>query len=88
MSDGQDKIKATILRVIGRIAPEADLTALAPDVDLRDQLDIDSFDFLNVVIALHEALGVDIPEVDYPKLATIDGAIAYLAAAGHGAPPD
>ena len=48
---------------------------------MREQLDIDSFDFLNVVIGLHEALGVDIPEADYPKLATLDGAIDYLDAA-------
>ena len=51
---------------------------LDPDDGLREQLDLDSMDFLNVVIGLHEALGVDIPEVDYPKLFTMNGAVAYL----------
>ena len=46
---------------------------------LRDQLDIDSFDFLNVVIRLHDKLDVDVPEADYQKLATLDAAIDYLA---------
>jgi len=51
-------------------------------------LDIDSMDFLNFVVALHEKLGVDIPETDYPQLMTLDGAIQYLSersALGHGA---
>ena len=48
-------------------------------VPLRDQLDIDSFDFLDVVIRLHDKLGVDVPEADYQNLATLDSAIDYLA---------
>jgi acyl carrier protein len=77
----REHIKDVILRVLGRIAPEADFTTLAPNIDLRDQLDIDSFDFLNLVIGLHEALSVDIPEADYAKLTTLDNAIAYLETA-------
>jgi acyl carrier protein len=73
------EIKTTVLRVLGEIAPEADLTRLDPDAGLRDQLDLDSMDILNVMIGLHEALHVDIPETDYPKLATLNGAVAYLA---------
>ena len=75
----EEEIKATVLRVLGEIAPEVDLTRLAPDVSLRDQLDLDSMDILNVMIALHDALHVDIPETDYPKLATLNDAVAYLA---------
>ena len=75
----KDELRATVLRVLGDIAPEADLAALKPDVDLREQLDLDSMDVLNIMIALHEALHVDIPETDYPKLATLNGAVAYLA---------
>ncbi len=75
-----DEIKSTVLRLLGDIAPEADLTSLKPDVSFRDQLDIDSMDFLNFVIALHEALHVEIPEADYPKLATLQGCIDYLTA--------
>jgi acyl carrier protein len=62
-------------------APEADPARVKPDVSFRDQLDLDSMDVLNFVIALHQALGVDVPEVDYPKLATLDGCVEYLAEA-------
>jgi acyl carrier protein len=75
----EDEIRTTVLRVIGDIAPEADLTRIDPDGNLRDQLDLDSMDVLNVMIGLHEVLHVDIPETDYPKLATLNGAVAYLA---------
>lgn len=76
----RDEIKNAVLRALGEIAPEADLAAIKPDVSFRDQLDIDSMDFLNFVIAVHEALHVEIPEADYPKLITLNGCIAYLAA--------
>ena len=76
----KDEIRATVLRVLGDIAPEADLAALEPDVDLREQLDLDSMDVLNFVVGLHTALGVEIPEVDYPKFATLDGGVDYLTA--------
>jgi acyl carrier protein len=74
-----EDIKHTVLRILGDIAPEADLAALKPDVSLRDQLDLDSMDFLNFVIALHQSLGVELPEGDYPKLATLNGCLAYLS---------
>lgn len=51
---------------------------LDPLADLREALDIDSMDFLNFIIAVHRRLGVEIPELDYPKLRTLDGAIGYL----------
>lgn len=73
-------VRRTALRVLGEIAPEADLASLKPDVSFRDQLDIDSMDFLNFVIALHEALQVEIPEADYPKLASLNACVEYLLA--------
>ncbi len=73
-----DELKQAIMDAISEIAPEAEFDELDPDDGLREQLDLDSMDFLNVVIALHEALGLDIPEADYPKLFTMNGAIAYL----------
>ena len=76
----KDEIRATVLRVLGDIAPEADLGALKPDVDLREQLDLDSMDILNFVVGLHAALGVEIPEAEYPKFATLDGGVEYLTA--------
>ena len=74
-----EEIKSAVLRMLGEVAPEADLAAIKPDVSFRDQLDIDSMDFLNFVIAVHEALRVEIPEADYPKLITLNGCIEYLA---------
>jgi acyl carrier protein len=75
-----DEIKAALLDEIGNIAPEADLAALQPDVDFREELDIDSIGFLNLIIALDRRLGVQVPEADYPKLASLNGAVAYLTA--------
>ena len=76
----KDEIRATALRVLGDIAPEADLASLKPDVDLREQLDLDSMDILNFVVGLHAALGVEIPEADYPRFTTLDGGVEYLTA--------
>lgn len=78
----RDEIRAVVLRTLGEIAPEADLSTLEPDVSFRDQLDVDSMDLLNFVIALHAVLHVDIPEADYPKLATLDRCVDYLTGAG------
>lgn len=75
-----DEIKRAILDALVNVAPEGNYDRLKPDRPLRDQLDIDSYDFLNVIIALHETLGVNIPEADYQKLATLEGAVEYLAA--------
>lgn len=78
------EITDTVLRLLGQIAPEADLSSLKPDLGFRDQLDIDSMDFLNFVIALHEALHVEIPEADYPRLASLNGCVEYLRSRGRG----
>jgi len=76
MSDAD--AKSMIVDILGGIAPEADFGALSGAEDLREALDLDSMDFMNFVVALHERTGIDIPEADYPKLWTLDGAIAYL----------
>lgn len=72
------EIRDTVVRLLTRIAPEARGQSLAPSVNLRDQLDLDSMDALNFVIALHHEFGVEIPESDYAKLATLDGVVSYL----------
>ncbi len=77
----RDEIKAALLQQIGNIAPEADLSKLDPAVDFREELDIDSIGFLNLVIALAEQLKIPIPEKDYPRLRTIENALGYLTAA-------
>jgi acyl carrier protein len=79
----KDEIRGTVLRVLGQIAPEADLSQLKPHLRIRDQLDIDSMDLLNFIIGLHKELKIDIPEAAYPKLATLDGCIDYLASIQH-----
>ncbi len=73
-----DQIKTLVLEELGKIAPEIALDQIDPAVDLRDQIDLDSMDFLNLMIAIHEATGVDIPEADYPKMASLDGCVVYL----------
>lgn len=75
-----DEIKALVLRVLGDIAPEAELDHIDPAVDLREQLDLDSMDILNLMVGIHEAIGVDIPEADYPQMASLDGCAVYLRA--------
>ena len=82
MSQTPEELRATILSVLGDIAPEADTTSLDPKANLRQQLDLDSMDFLNFVIGLHKRLEVEIPESDYSRLGSIDGAVAYLGAKG------
>ena len=72
------EIRTILQEELGNIAPEMDLRSLDPAADLREALDIDSMDFLNFVIAVHHRLGVDIPELDYPNLATLGGAVKYL----------
>jgi acyl carrier protein len=74
----EDEIRAVVLEELGNIAPEADMSAVDPKGDLREELDIDSMDFLNFITALHDRLGVNVPELDYPKLTTVEGAVTYL----------
>lgn len=71
-------IRQVVQEELSNIAPEADLASIDPAADLREALDIDSMDFLNFITAIHHRLGVDIPELDYPKLTTINGAVKYL----------
>ncbi len=75
----QDEIKALLFELIGEIAPETDPSSLSDNEDMRSTLDLDSMDFNNLIIAIHERTGRNIPEADYNKLFTLKGAIAYLA---------
>jgi acyl carrier protein len=73
-------IRKVVQEELNNIAPEVDMASVDPTADLREAIDIDSMDFLNFVTAIHHRLDLDIPEVDYPKLVTLDGAIAYIEA--------
>jgi len=74
------EIKQAVRDALSNVAPEVDLDAIDPAKDLRDQIDIDSVDFLNFVIGLHKELGVDIPDADVAKLTTLNGCVSYLLA--------
>lgn len=71
-------ISQAILDIIASIAPDEDLSDVKPDVRLRDQLDLDSMDFLDIVMELRKRYGVEVPEEDYPKLATLNSCVEYL----------
>lgn len=73
------EIRATVFAELKRIAPELEESELAPAKPLRDQVDLDSMDWLNLLVALHERLKVDIPESDYKRLGTVDQLVDYLA---------
>ena len=73
------EIERTVVLALTAIAPEIDAASLKVDVPLRDQVDLDSMDILRFMIELHKACGVDVPEADYAKLASVTGAVDYLA---------
>ncbi len=75
------ELRKILQEELNNIAPEVDISAVDPKADLREAMDIDSMDFLNFVTAIHHRLRIDIPELDYPKLITLDGAADYLVSA-------
>jgi acyl carrier protein len=79
-----DDARALLAQLLHRIAPEADLAEVDPDAPIQEELELDSMDFLNLVTGLHDSAGIDVPERDYPQLGTVNGFIAYVAAASGG----
>lgn len=75
----REALRQAVLDALSTVAPELDAATLRPDEPLREQLDLDSFDFLQCIVALDHTLGVSIPEGDYGQLATLDGFVDYLA---------
>ena len=74
----ESEIRQIVREALSNVAPEVDLDTIDPAKNLRDQIDIDSVDFLNFVIGLHKELGIEIPDADVPKLGTLNGCVAYL----------
>lgn len=74
-----DAIRTAFVEELTRIAPDIDAAEIGADDHIQDDLELDSMDVLNLVTALHERLGVDIPEADYPRIATLSAAVAYLS---------
>ncbi|MGD9700899.1 MAG: acyl carrier protein [Acidimicrobiia bacterium] len=74
-----DEAEAVVRDAIARVAPDVDATALHGDVELRGDLDLDSMDFLNVMIAIAEKTGIEIAERDYPDVGTFSGLVDHLS---------
>ena len=81
----ESELRQQIFEILHRVAPEANLERIDPNENLREALDIDSFDFLQIVIAFHDKFKVNIPESDYRHIATLKGLLGYLAAASKAA---
>lgn len=74
----REELRSRLVELLTGVAPDVDPADLLPGVDFREQFDFDSMDTLNFAIAIHQALGVDVPETDYAKLRSLDECIAYL----------
>ena len=74
----KDQCQKVVLDIIADIAPDEDLSNVKPDVRLRDQLQLDSMDFLDIVMELRKRHGIEVPEADYQQLASLDSCAAYL----------
>lgn len=74
----REEIKGAVIEIINNILPEGDCSEVDPDVKLRDQLELDSMDFLDIVMELRKQYKVQIPEADYPELATLNSCLNYL----------
>ena len=87
MTTERDAILTQFLAALSEIAPEADVASLDPRRELRDQLDLDSFDVLRLLVSLKKRLGVDVPEAEARRMRTLDEAIARLAELLERKPP-
>lgn len=74
----EEEIKQTIFQSLKRIAPDTEPSALKPDENIRETLNIDSFDTLQFIVALNEQLGLEIPEEDYGKIITLKALVSYI----------
>jgi acyl carrier protein len=74
----KDECKKVVLDIIADIAPDENLSAVRPEVRLRDQLQLDSMDFLDIVMELRKRYGLEVPEADYPQLASLESCAEYL----------
>lgn len=79
MSPNHEQLRTAVFDILKTLAPEIDPARITGNKPLRTQIDLDSMDWLNVLAAVHEKLGVNIPETDYGKVVTLDGILAYLA---------
>jgi len=74
----EEEITKTIFQLLKQIAPDTEPSTLKPDENIRETLDIDSFDSLHFLISLDEKLGIEIPEQDYGKITTLKTLVDYI----------
>ena len=74
----QDQVRECVLNIISDIAPDEDIAAVKDELNLRDQLDLDSMDFLDIVMELRKRFDIEVPEDDYPQLASMASCVTYL----------
>jgi acyl carrier protein len=74
----EEEIKEIVFQLLKKIAPDTEPSALQPDENIRETLNIDSFDSLQFIVALNEKTGIEIPEEDYGKIATLQALTAYI----------
>lgn len=74
-----EELRAVVFDALRRIAPEVNPASIQNGAPLRDQVDVDSMDFLNFIVSLHDRLRVEIPESDYAALASVDAIVTYLS---------
>lgn len=74
----EDQVKQIVIDIINEIAPDEETTGIKDEVNLRDQMDLDSMDFLDIVMELRKQHGIEVPEEDYPKLASLASCAEYL----------
>ena len=75
----REDIRSAYVEELVRVAPDIDPGSVGDDDHIQEDLELDSMDVLNFVTALHERFGIDVPEVDYPNIATISLATKYIA---------
>ena len=74
----KEEIKSVLMEIVAEIIPDEDLTNLKDDIPIREQVELDSMDFLDIIMELRKRYRIEVPEDDYMQLATIDSSVAYL----------
>jgi acyl carrier protein len=74
----EDQVKQIVIDIINEIAPDEDTSGIKGDIALREQMDLDSMDFLDIVMELRKQHGIEVPEADYPQLASLESCATYL----------
>lgn len=72
------EVKTALIDIINEIVPDEDVNNMKPDIPFRDQIELDSMDFLDIIMEIRKRYRLEVPEADYPQLTTLDSSVAYL----------